>query len=396
MSVIIPQSMFPILTLTGTPHARGFAHGLHAATHVRHSIASYARLFAYYRGLPWSSMQELAMMYVPVLETYAADALSEMYGIAAGARVAFPEILTLNVRTELLAGRFGQGRHHDYVTSMRENRAAGVPQHPDEGSTLPPAREPDMAECTTVASQPARNVQQHTWLAQNWDWTGDQRAACVVMRISEAGKPDILTLSEGGMLAKIGLNRAGIGVSLNILASKEDGKQPGMPVHVQLRQMLECDTFEAARASVERTPSGASSCITLADATGRLLALEVTPKGVGEIQPENGVLVHANHCISDRTQPDAAPLPKTSTTLQRHARAQVMIADAGDAGLDALITILRDKTGAPQCICRHPNLELHPCERTESVAGVAMNLTERVMHLAPDVPSDVTFTPIAL
>jgi isopenicillin-N N-acyltransferase like protein len=390
------HSMFPLLTLTGTPYERGVQHGRAFAGKVRHSVASYARLFAYFRGLNWAQVQTLAADYEPLLRTVAPHLLDEMRGIAAGAEMGYPEILALNVRTELLAGRFAQGRHVDYAAAVRINRAAGVPQHP-EPAVFAVSDTPDMDECTTVATQQQASADQHVWLAQNWDWTGDQRDACVLLKIHEPGKADILTLAEAGMLAKIGINSAGIAVTLNILASKLDGKQPGMPVHVQLRLMLECENFEAARASAEQIPSGASSCITLASASGELAALEITPAGVGALAPEEGALAHSNHCISAIAAGNAAPLAKTSTTLERYDRARVMLdAHSGAATRDSLIAILRDQSNAPSCICRHPNLELHPCERTESVAGVVMDLTARIMYVAPGVPSDVDFVPVAL
>ncbi len=388
--------MFPLLALTGTPYERGAQHGRAFADRVRHSVASYARLFAYYRGLNWAHVQTLTADYEALLRRAAPHLLEEMRGIADGAGLGYAEILALNVRTELLAGRFAQGRHPHYARAVRANRAAGVPQHP-EPAAFAVSDGPDMDECTTVAAQAHASADQHVWLAQNWDWTGDQRDACVLLKIYEPGRADILTLTEAGMLAKIGLNSAGIGVSLNILASTLDGKEPGMPVHVQLRLMLECDSFDAARASAARVPSGASSCITLASASGEMVALEITPAGVGELHPEAGALAHANHCISRVAADNAAPLAKTSTTLARYDRARVMLdAQSGAASRAALIAILRDQSNAPSCICRHPNLDLHPCERTESVAGVVMDLTARVMYVAPGVPSDVDFVPVAL
>jgi isopenicillin-N N-acyltransferase-like protein len=67
------------------------------------------------------------------------------------------------------------------------------------------------------------------------------------------------------MLAKIGLNSAGIAVSLNLLRSLNDGQSLGMPVHVLLRLMLQAPDFRSARALADRSPAGGSSCVTLAE-----------------------------------------------------------------------------------------------------------------------------------
>ena len=48
-----------------------------------------------------------------------------------------------------------------------------------------------------------------------------------------------VTLTEAGILAKIGLNDAGLGVCLNLLDTTADGGLDGTPIHLLLRQVLE-------------------------------------------------------------------------------------------------------------------------------------------------------------
>ena len=87
------------------------------------------------------------------------------------------------------------------------------------------------------------------WLAQNWDWIGRQREALVVLKsIDDAGQR-ITTLTEAGMLAKIGFNESGFALGLNIVRSLRDGESAGVPVHVLLRHLLSCRSVAHARAS---------------------------------------------------------------------------------------------------------------------------------------------------
>ena len=58
--------------------------------------------------------------------------------------------------------------------------------------------------------------------------------------------------------------------------------------------------------------------------------------------------------------------------------------------------MLRDESDGYLSICRRPDASLAPEARIESVASVVMDLGERVMHIAPDVPSRVDFVPVAL
>jgi isopenicillin-N N-acyltransferase-like protein len=393
--------MFPIISVSGAPYERGFQYGAATAALIRHSIASYARLFAYRRGLDWAASGEVALAYRPLLADLAPHLLEEMRGIAAGADLRFEEILTLNVRTELMAGIGSGARHPDAGVALAHNRAAGVPQHANEASLPLPetSAEPpfiDDGECTTVAALPEATGGQ-TLLAQTWDWSGDQRAACIMLRLSAPGKPTLLTMTEAGMLAKIGVNDAGVAVSLNLLRSLADGQHVGMPVHVLLRLMLEAQGYDAARELVTLAPAAGSSCVTVASAEGDLVSFELTPNGVGAIYPENGVLAHTNHCIDELTHAGESPPDPLSTSVDRYDRARILLAaQRGNISVGHLQQILRDREGAPRCISRRPDMRLHPVDRGESVCGIVIEVERGVMHVAPGVPSDVEFEPVQL
>lgn len=277
---------------------------------------------------------------------------------------------------------------------MTRNRAMGVPMHPNaDGST--DGDGPN--ECTTLAAQPRATSDGRTWLAQNWDWIVEQRDACVLLRVRQAGRPDLLTMTEAGIVGKIGLNSAGVAVCLNILASQLDGRAPGMPIHVLLRLMLESDGFDAAVSRAMSPVSGASSCVTLAGADGRVVALEITPGGVGELHPVDGVLVHANHCVCERTAPLAAPITGTSSTLPRFARGAALLdAARGRVDLAALQTMLRDRDGDRNAICRYADPALHPVERVEAICGIVMDVAGGVMHIASDAPARAAFEAVAV
>lgn len=389
--------MFPELTISGAPFERGQAYGATVAPLVRHSIASYARLFASRRGLDWADSQAAAMRFAPLLREVAPDLLEEMRGIAAGSGRALAEIVALNVRTELMAGIGGGTYHPDGPAALARNRAAGVPEHPDQPQPALVAPPADDGECTTAAATGAATAGNTTLLAQTWDWQGDQRAACVLLRVRAPGEPELLTMTEAGMVAKIGLNSAGVAVSLNLLRSLDDGREVGMPVHILLRKMLQAPNFAAARAAADLVPPSGSSCITLASAAGELLSLEVTPSGVAEVLPEAGLLAHANHCVDAGAIAGECALEPTSTSRERAGRAwELLRAGRGQVDVAALQAILRDHADDPRCICRHPNMAVPRLDRGESICGIVLDPGARVMHVAPDVPCTVPFTAVAL
>ncbi len=105
--------MFPILHLQGDPQQRGQQYGSQAAQLIRHSIASYARQFAYRCGLTWQQAQTQAEGSLPWLERHVPHLLEEIQGIAAGSGFRFAEILALNLRTEILSRSVVGGSHPD-------------------------------------------------------------------------------------------------------------------------------------------------------------------------------------------------------------------------------------------------------------------------------------------
>lgn len=240
------MAMFPVVEVSGSAFERGRVHGEQARERVARSLANYARLFGYY-GMPWDEAQRRSLPYRDVIGGFDAGLLEEMEGIARGAGRPFSEILALNARTEVLPPSFLTGA--------------------------------DAGECTAIAVTPAGSATGGTLLAQNWDWVGAQREAMIVLRIPESDAPACLTLTEAGMLAKIGLNAGGVGVCLNILRSIFDGTQAGVPVHVLLRALLKRKSVRDAVEFCSTLAFGGSSNILMADRGGEAASLEFSPRG---------------------------------------------------------------------------------------------------------------------
>lgn len=384
--------MFPAFDLLREPdaHARGLAHGRQARRQVHHSRATYARLFAMC-GIDWSTACDRASQYGSTIETLDGDLMPELHGIAEGSGLALAEILALNCRTEILPASFLGDTTHPAEAALAANQAAGLPDWLADAPLDPHIGE---GECTAMAVAPQASQGGHTWLAQNWDWLGRQREALVVLHTQDALGTRMVTLTEAGMLAKIGMNQHGFALGLNILRSLQDGEKPGVPVHVLLRHLLSCPDLASARERLQTLgPTlgfGAASNIPCADAQGQVACFEVAPAGWAELPPEQGVVVHTNHFVCASLLAAQAPLGVTLSsqprldTARRHAR-------SGPIGQAALEAFLRDESDGHLSICRSPDPALPPEGRVESVAGIVMNTATRAMWIAPDVPSRCAF-----
>ena len=373
--------MFPLIELSGTAHERGVQHGRQARGRIDRSVATYARLFAYC-GLDWKGAQTLGAGYRDVIGAMDAESLAEIEGIAAGSGRHVNEILALNVRTEILPPTYPGEAHPDWKNIAAGNAAQGVP---------------DLGECTAIAVTPASSATGTTLLAQNWDWLGTQRAALVLLRIRETDGSACLTLTEAGMLAKIGFNDRGFGVCLNILRSTLDGSKPGVPVHPLLRSLLKCGSVNEAAAFASRLSFGASSNAHCADAGGDAAGLEFSPEGLHVVRGERGTVCHTNHFLSvDGARSQAALAPSLST-LPRLARATALVGEAGGRiGIADLQRILRDETDGFLSICRRPDQGVVAELRLETVASVVMDLGALVMHVAPNLPTLAQYAPVGL
>jgi len=373
--------MFPLIEVSGAARERGQQHGLQAKARIARSIGTYARLFAYC-GIDWQGAQRLGAGYRDVIAGLDPALLAEIEGIAAGSGRHVDEILALNARTEILPPSYPGEPHPDQSRIAAANAKRSVP---------------DWGECTSVAVKPAQSTTGTTLLAQNWDWLGVQRAALVLLRVRGAGGASCLTLTEAGMLAKIGLNQRGFGVCLNILRSSDDGSRTGVPVHVLLRALLGCDSVAGAVALASKLSFGASSNVLCADASGDTAALEFSPRGLEVVRGADAALCHTNHFLAPAAAQHQASLAPSLSTLPRLARITALTgAHQGKFSPADLQRMLRDESDGYLSICRSPDPSIAPEVCIETVASVVMDLGERVMHIAPDVPSRVDFVPVAL
>lgn len=348
------MTMFPIVEASGNAFERGRIHGARARDRVERSLANYAQLFAFH-GVSWDDALRQGAAYRDVIGEFDAALLEEIEGIAHGAGRRFGEVLALNVRTEIMPSGF-----------LAKNGAG---------------------ECTAIAISPPASATGATLLAQNWDWIGSQRESLILLRIHEGTAPACMTLTEAGMLAKIGLNAEGFGVCLNILSSIFDGARPGVPVHVLLRALLKRSSVRDAIEFASNLSFGSSSNLLCADRSGESASLELAPKGLRVVRGEGATLCHTNHFLDPEARAWQSRLVESAASEPRLDCAQRHAAARASHGIEDVKRMLRDETDGLLSVCRRPDPMLSVQARIETVASVIMELEAGVMHVAPDVPS---------
>src|SRR5690348_2164818 len=172
-----------------------------------------------------------------------------MRGIADGAGVPFDAIPVPNCRSALM---FAAARK--------------------QGGTPP-------GECTSFAVTPDATHEGHMLLGQNWDWVPFAREVCVLLVVDRDDEPSFATIVEAGMLAKVGMNDAGLGLCTNTLVSERDANRPGVPYHVMLRALLEAGSVEDAGRILGSVERALSANYLVADRAGEAVNFETIAGG---------------------------------------------------------------------------------------------------------------------
>ncbi|MEZ5651462.1 MAG: C45 family peptidase [Burkholderiaceae bacterium] len=355
----------PRIVLRGSARARGREYGTHMAERIERSLQAYRLLFETCR-IDWQQAVALARPLEVHVARHFPHLLEELHGIAEGCGADYGSLLALNSRTEILPP--------NYLALATEGL---VSESADE--------------CTAFATARAGEA---VLLAQNWDWVGMQRDALVLIESHPDDGPAHLTVAEAGMLAKIGFNEHGFGVTLNILRSTRDGSQDGVPIHMLLRGLLDCRDLAQARERVAAMQFAGSSNVLMADAGGSIASLEASPAGARFVEADQGRLCHTNHFLDPELAEHEANLASSLSTEVRLRTARACIDAVHD--VPTAVSLLSDTSCGLESICRFPDASLPLHARIETVLGVIMDLSDRTMHLSGAQPSESAFEAVLL
>jgi isopenicillin-N N-acyltransferase-like protein len=212
-------------------------------------------------------------------------------------------------------------------------------------------------------------------IGQNWDWRPACRVAAIVPRVTPDRGPAFLTFVEAGMLARSGMNSAGIGLCGNFLNSDQGNKQSGVPIPVLRRPILMSPSLPAAVGEVLCAARQFESNHLLAHRDGEAIDLEAAPFDVFPLFPEDGLLVHSNRFKGAQGRLRDTGLPRFPDSLFRDRRVRKRLLDGGaPLGIGDLQEALRDHFGLPGAVCRHRAPRLDGTE-IETVASVVMDLS---------------------
>jgi len=284
---------------------------------------------------------------MPCIADYAPHMMDELCGIAEAARVSLEQILLLQVRNQLQADGGG-------CTSLALRDGAGR----------------------------AGNL-----VAQNWDNDPELDAVTVVVTRRPVAKPALMTVTQAGLIAYIGLNDAGIGVCLNTLPAP--ARTLGVPHYFTVRGIYESTSLDGAVDAVRRATRAIPANIMLATPQGPA-DLEVTIDGVRVLQPGAGCgIAHTNHCLhpSLAALNDQFPELIQSRSRDRRIRELIDFSAVTGSSREDVEWALRDHANHPRSICRHANDDA-VTGFWQTVFSVIIETDARRMHITRGTPCD--------
>ena len=215
-------------------------------------------------GVSVREAQRIGENSLAALEAWSPNLAAEVIGMASGADLPVWQLASLNARTEVLAART---RHSECSTTVHAPRGPRAPQ------TL-----------------------------QTWDWHDSLCPHGLMLALHTERGMNVKLFCEFGMLAKLGVNSAGLGLHFNILHHTSDNDSGGVPVHAIARRLLEeASSVEEAIELARSARVSASTVLTVfsrEDSSPRAVSIELSPERTALVLPrEDGWLLHTNHFL---------------------------------------------------------------------------------------------------
>ncbi len=321
----------PVITVAGDAETRGTQHGERLCDGIERCIEIYDATFK----LSDSEVENRARHFESVTRTWHPTLATEIDAIAAASGHPHHWVWALNARSEIMS-----------FTGTHES------------------------ECTSVWS-PTTKI-----LAQNWDWMASLEPITVVLDATHEDGHHVVTVTEPGIVGKIGMSSAGTAVGLNFVFSPEP--LDGVPVHVLLRALLDARSPAEVESLLETAGPGRSAHVFLANTVGVGSSIEYTGSQMWRRDSSSEPLLHTNHFVNGGDAGAALPQGSSANNSEaRYERSAAYVAEHGVETEDAVRNLLTDRSNPEYPICRQwtPSDTL-PGVDTGTVCAIVMRLAD--------------------
>ena len=204
--------------------------------------------------------------------------------------------------------------------------------------------------CSLIAVSTKRGADHHAFLARNFDFEGgdvfDQDK--IVLAVRPTNGFGFVAVTWSGMAGVVsGINEKGLAIVINAGASS-DYRRVGTPTTLLTRRALEqAATIDQAVGVLTSAPPFITDILGLADRTGRVAVLELTPRRFAVRTSD--IVLATNHLESPvlRDDPVNRERASSTTSLPRRDRLESLVASHPEPlGASQLLSMLRDRNAA--------------------------------------------------
>jgi len=321
------------ITLTGSPHERGYQHGKTLKDGIHRFYEVWTKLLE--KESPFKLTEAVLLTFAknsePFIKQYAPGIYDEMKGIAEGAEIDFDKVLFINCFEEA-----------SVIQGIPKLAAKVI-------GSLPPGVFP--AGCTSFAVSGAATTDGRVYIGQNVDYSAVYIEPVVFRIEAWEDEPEQLVYSSMGVVGVGGINAAGLAIIDNTLVPSDP--QLGVPFPVVMRKALQQTRLSDFVGAIITAPrlSGHNYIIGTSYAA---VDIETSATKYDFKYLQDGVFGHANHYESPAMKYlDLLPEFLPDTLIRSGRMLQLLKAKFGKLDFETLKEIMRDHADYPVSICRH-------------------------------------------
>ncbi|CAM3735170.1 C45 family autoproteolytic acyltransferase/hydolase [Parendozoicomonas haliclonae] len=319
---------FPLIRLTGSPEQRGASHG----HQLQEKIAATIEFYGHLLNIKEREVLDIGRYFQQQIQRQFPAYCEEIEALASAAEQIPEWIYVLNARSELIS---------------------------------------QSLECSTLTFRDA------CLLGQNWDFCETLQDLAVLLHITLENGHQLLTLTEPGIIGKLGMNSRGLGCCVNMLHYKR--RCEGIPLHIVLRSLLEATSLEQARELAFSLPGSRVGSITAANNQNQSFCIEYAGERSWFLSPPGRINIHTNHYLGHRLNPESGAYQNSYERLRTLARLTSIFTTQN---LHTMFRLLSDRSNPVYPVNR-------PCQTNDfsafgnvgTLATVVMELSTGVLHI---------------
>lgn len=204
-------------------------------------------------------------------------------------------------------------------------------------------------------------------------WEDTQKENLISLYIKRTLIPSISQITEAGIIGKIGLNSAGVGVCLNAIRVK-GVDFTRLPAHLALRVAMDSVSRATAVEVIERAGVAAAAHILVADKTGAT-SIECSSLDTKILEMEDGKITHSNHFLV--SHPGTEESVFLADSPFRNIRMRELLGHASTSkkipSIKTVETMLEDEQGFPNSINRKSSVG----NPSSTLFSIVMDVTQK-------------------